>query len=70
MHNLYGIPEASTELGWAIGLPLLLMVLLFAMAVPVWVSLGLCAIALLVSTEVLPRRCSAWRCFRASTPSR
>lgn len=51
---LYGIPEASTELGWAIGLPLLLMVVLFATAMPVWVSLGVCAIALLMSTEVLP----------------
>ena len=54
MYNMYGIPEASTELGWAIGLPLLLMVLLFAMAVPVWVSLGVAAIALLMATEVLP----------------
>jgi tripartite ATP-independent transporter DctM subunit len=51
---MYGIPEASTELGWAIGLPLLLMVLLFALAVPVWVSLGIAAIALLMATEVLP----------------
>jgi hypothetical protein len=54
MYNLYGIPEASTELGWDIGLPLLLMVLLFALAMPVWVSLGFCAIALLISTQVLP----------------
>jgi tripartite ATP-independent transporter DctM subunit len=51
---MYGIPEASTELGWEIGLPLLLMVLLFALAVPVWVSLGIAAIALLMMTEVLP----------------
>ncbi len=51
---MYGIPEASTELGWEIGLPLLLMVVLFALAMPVWVSLGFCAIALLISTDVLP----------------
>jgi tripartite ATP-independent transporter DctM subunit len=54
MYNLYGIPEASTELGWAIGLPLLFMVLLFAMAVPVWVALGFAALGLLWATEVLP----------------
>jgi len=54
MYNMYGIPEASTELGWEIGLPLLLMVLLFVMAVPVWVSLGFAAIALLMVTDVLP----------------
>jgi tripartite ATP-independent transporter DctM subunit len=51
---LYGIPEASTELGWAIGLPLLLALVLFALAVPIWVSLGLAAIGLLVLTDVLP----------------
>jgi tripartite ATP-independent transporter DctM subunit len=51
---MYGIPEASTELGWTIGLPLLLMVLLFALAVPVWVSLGITAIVLLMATDVLP----------------
>ena len=54
MYNLYGIPEASTELGWDIGLPLLLMVVLFALAVPIWVSLGFAAIALLMATDVLP----------------
>jgi len=54
MYNLYGIPEASTELGWAVGLPLLFMVALFAMAVPVWVALGFAALGLLWATEVLP----------------
>ena len=54
MYNLYGIPEASTELGWAVGGPLLLMVVLFALAVPVWVSLGFAAIGLLWATDVLP----------------
>ena len=51
---LYGIPEASTELGWSIGLPLILALVLFALAVPIWVSLGVAAIGLLVMTDVLP----------------
>ena len=54
MYNLYSIPEASTELGWAVGGPLLVMVLLFALAVPVWVALGFAAIGLLWATGVLP----------------
>lgn len=51
---LYGIPEASTEFGWEVGLPLLLTVILFILAVPVWVSLGFAAIGLLWFTGVLP----------------
>jgi tripartite ATP-independent transporter DctM subunit len=54
MYNLYNIPEASTELGWDIGLPLLLALVLFALAVPIWVALGFAAVGLLVLTEVLP----------------
>jgi tripartite ATP-independent transporter DctM subunit len=54
MYNLYAIPEPSTELGWAVGGPLLVMVLLFALAVPVWVALGFAAIGLLWATGVLP----------------
>lgn len=54
MYNLYTIPEPSTELGWAVGGPLLVMVLLFALAVPVWVALGFAAIGLLWATGVLP----------------
>ena len=54
MYNLYRIPEASTELGWAIGLPLLLMAVLFALAVPIGGALGLAAIALLLPTWVSP----------------
>ncbi len=54
MYNLYQIPEASTELGWDVGLPLILAVVLFALAVPIWVALGFAAIGLLVMTEVLP----------------
>src|SRR3546814_1894896 len=48
MYELYGIPGASTELGWDIGLPLLGIVLLLCLAVPVWVAFGLGAIGLLV----------------------
>ncbi len=54
MYNLYVIPEASRELGWDIGGPLLVMALMFAFAVPIWVSLGFAAIGLLWVTEVLP----------------
>ena len=54
MYNLYKIPEASTELGWDVGLPLILALVLFALAVPIWVALGFAAIGLLVLTEVLP----------------
>ncbi len=54
MYNLYVMPEASTELGWDVGLPLILALVLFALAVPIWVALGFAAVGLLVLTEVLP----------------
>jgi len=54
VHGLYGIPEASTELGWDIAIPLLIMLLFFATAVPIWVALGFAAIGLLWMTDVLP----------------
>jgi len=54
MYQLYGVPEASTELGWEVGLPLLGIVLLLCLAVPVWVALGFGAIGLLVMTDVMP----------------
>ena len=54
MHSLYGIPEASTELGWDIGFPLLMALVLFAFAVPIWVTLGFVAVGLLYFTDVLP----------------
>ncbi len=54
MYNLYRIPEASTELGWDVGLPLILALVLFALAVPIWVALGFAAVGLLVLTDVLP----------------
>lgn len=46
--------QASVDLGWEFYLPLIGMVALIALAVPVWVSLGLGAIAMLYFTEVLP----------------
>jgi C4-dicarboxylate transporter, DctM subunit len=50
------IPEAfgSSELGWEVLGPLLLMLALFALAVPVWVSLGLTALLMLWITGALP----------------
>ena len=54
MYNMYGIPEASTELGWDVGFPLLMALVLFAFAVPIWVTLGFVAVGLLYFTDVLP----------------
>ncbi len=54
MWQLYQQPEATLELGWVIYGPLLLMVVLFGLAVPVWVALGFAAIGLLIATGVLP----------------
>ena len=54
MWQLYQQPEVSTDFGWAVYGPLLLMVVMFALTVPVWVSLGFTAIALLMATQVLP----------------
>jgi C4-dicarboxylate transporter, DctM subunit len=50
------IPEAfgSTELGWQVLGPLVLMLVMFALAVPVWVSLGITALLILVLTGTLP----------------
>src|SRR3546814_8898268 len=54
MYHLYQQPGISLEIGWDVIGPLLLMVVLFAAAVPVWVALGFAAIGLLWTTEVLP----------------
>src|SRR3546814_13322282 len=56
MYQLYQQPGISLEIGWDVIGPLLLMVVLFAAAVPVWVALGFAAIGLLWTTEVLPLR--------------
>lgn len=54
MWQLYQAPEATLELGWDIYGPMLLVLALFVLAVPVWVTLGIGTIALLVATDVLP----------------
>jgi C4-dicarboxylate transporter, DctM subunit len=54
MYNMYGIPEASTEFGWDVGFPLLMALVLFAFAIPIWVTLGFVAVGLLYFTDVLP----------------
>jgi C4-dicarboxylate transporter DctM subunit len=51
---LYQAPGAAIDIGWTVIGPLLLMVALFALSVPVWVALGLCSVALLLATDVLP----------------
>ncbi|OOG27551.1 C4-dicarboxylate ABC transporter [Thioalkalivibrio denitrificans] len=50
------IPEAfgSAELGWQVLGPIILMLIMFALAVPVWVSLGITALLILVLTGTLP----------------
>jgi C4-dicarboxylate transporter, DctM subunit len=50
------IPEAfgSAELGWEVLGLLLLMLVMFALAIPVWVSLGLTALLILLLTGTLP----------------
>ena len=58
MWQLYQQPAVSTDFGWTVYGPLLLMVIMFALTVPIWVSLGFTAIALLMAiwwmTEALP----------------
>ena len=54
MYQLYQQPAVATELGWTVYGPLLLMLAMFALGFPIWVSLGFTAIALLWVTEVLP----------------
>ncbi len=51
---LYQTPGAVLDLGWTVMGPILLMVVLFALSVPVWVALGFCSVALLLATGVLP----------------
>lgn len=54
MYQLYQQPAASVDLGWDIGGPLLLIVVLLALGLPMWVSMGLGVIAMLHFTAVLP----------------
>jgi C4-dicarboxylate transporter, DctM subunit len=50
------IPEAfaATQIGWSVIGPLLLMLALFALAVPVWIALGVTALLILWTTGALP----------------
>jgi C4-dicarboxylate transporter, DctM subunit len=54
MHQLYQTPGVTLEIGWEVLVPLLGMCALFALAVPIWVSLGFAAVGLLFFTDVLP----------------
>jgi len=50
------IPEvfATAQVGWTVLGPLLLMLVLFALAVPVWITLGITALLILWVTGALP----------------
>lgn len=50
----YYVQQTAVELGWEFYGPVIAMLVLIALAVPVWVSLGIGSIALLYITEVLP----------------
>jgi len=54
MYQLYQEPATTLQLGWPVLVPVIMMFALFAMGVPVWVSLGFTSIGLLVATGVLP----------------
>ncbi len=52
---LYQLQQnVSLDLGWEFYVPLFGIILLIALAVPVWVSLGLGAVAMLYFTDILP----------------
>jgi C4-dicarboxylate transporter, DctM subunit len=54
MLQQYLMQQSTLELGWDFYGPLLGMIILIALAVPVWVALGLGAVAMLVLTQALP----------------
>ena len=54
MHQLYQVPGVTLELGWEILVPLCGMVVMFALAIPIWVTLGFAAVGLLYFTDILP----------------
>lgn len=54
MLQQYLMQESTLQLGWEFYVPLFGMILMIALAVPVWVALGLGSVAMLVLTEVLP----------------
>ncbi len=54
MHQLYQVPGVTLEWGWELLVPLIGMVVLFGLAIPIWVTLGVTAVGLLYFTDVLP----------------
>jgi len=51
---LWQTVQHSVELGWDFFLPVILFVVLIAMAVPVWAAIGTAAITMLVMSGDLP----------------
>ncbi|MBZ8134363.1 TRAP transporter large permease [Afifella sp. IM 167] len=51
---LYQPMDAALEIGWEVTLSLVMLGVLFVLAVPVWISLGLTALLMLWLTDVLP----------------
>jgi len=54
MLQYYLLEQAAVDLGWEFYLPLIAMVVMIALAVPVWVALGLGTVAMLHFTGALP----------------
>ncbi len=46
--------QQAVEIGWDFYLPVLIFILLVALAVPVWASIGVAAVAMLLFSQVLP----------------
>ncbi|WP_306152926.1 TRAP transporter large permease [Roseovarius sp. MMSF_3281] len=51
---LYGTAEASLDIGWDVIIPLIVLAVLFLLAIPIWVSLGITALLMLTLTGALP----------------
>lgn len=51
---LYQSAEASLQFGWDVILPLIMLAVLFVLAIPIWVALGLTALTMLWLTGALP----------------
>lgn len=52
--NYYMLAQQAVDLGWDFYLPLILFVVFVALGVPVWVSIGVAAISMLVMSGDLP----------------
>ncbi|RKT27865.1 tripartite ATP-independent transporter DctM subunit [Roseovarius halotolerans] len=51
---LYQTAEASLDIGWDVIFPLILLGVLFLLAIPIWVALGITALTMLWLTGALP----------------